>query len=118
QREAGLLEDTLLRQIDAVLDAIQDDAADRLVVAYEPVWAIGTGVNATPADAAEAHAVLRNRLSERHGKKPAGAIPILYGGSVQPDNAADLLAATGVDGLLVGGASLEPVAFARIAVAK
>jgi triosephosphate isomerase (TIM) len=87
------------------------------VVAYEPVWAIGTGVNATPDDASEAHAVLRSRLAERYGRKSAGAIPILYGGSVKPDNAADLLAASGVDGLLVGGASLDPVAFAKIASA-
>ena len=117
QREAGRLEETLLSQLDAVLDAIPQDAADRLVVAYEPVWAIGTGVNATPQDAAAAHAVLRARLSERYGRKAASAIPILYGGSVKPDNAGDLLAARGVDGLLVGGASLDPVAFARIAIA-
>ena len=117
QREGGRLQEILLRQIDAVLDAIPVDAAETLVVAYEPVWAIGTGVVATPADAAEAHAVLRARLSERYGRKPAGAIPILYGGSVKPDNAAELLAADGVDGLLVGGASLDPLAFARIAAA-
>lgn len=117
QREAGQLSEILLRQLDAVLNAIPEDAADRIVVAYEPVWAIGTGVNATPDDASEAHAVLRARLAERYGRKPAGAIPILYGGSVKPDNAADLLAASGVDGLLVGGASLDPVAFAKIASA-
>ncbi|HEX2167165.1 MAG TPA: triose-phosphate isomerase [Longimicrobiales bacterium] len=114
QREAGQLQEVLLRQLDAVLNAIPADAADRIVIAYEPVWAIGTGVNATPGDAAEAHAVIRARLTERYGKKPAGHIPILYGGSVKPDNAAHLLSAAGVDGLLVGGASLDPVAFARI----
>ena len=117
QREAGQLQEVLLRQIDAVLDAIPDAAAETIVVAYEPVWAIGTGVVATPADAAEAHAVLRTRLAERYGRKTAAAIPILYGGSVKPDNAAELLAADGVDGLLVGGASLDPLAFARIAAA-
>lgn len=115
QREAGQLEEILLRQVDAVLNAIPEDSGDRLLVAYEPVWAIGTGVNATPDDAAEAHNVIRNRLAERYGRKTASRIPILYGGSVKPDNAARLLAADGVDGLLVGGASLEPVAFARIA---
>lgn len=115
QREAGQLRDVLLGQLDAILDAIPDDAGDRIVIAYEPVWAIGTGRNATPADAAEAHAIIRERLTERYGRKPASRIPILYGGSVKPDNAADLLAADGVDGLLVGGASLDPVAFARIA---
>jgi triosephosphate isomerase (TIM) len=118
QREAGQLRDVLLRQLDAVLERIPEDAGDRLVVAYEPVWAIGTGRNATPGDAAEAHAIIRERLAGRYGKKAAARIPILYGGSVKPDNAADLLAANGVDGLLVGGASLDPVAFARIAVAR
>jgi triosephosphate isomerase len=117
QREAGQLTEILLRQVDAVLDAIPEDASDRLVVAYEPVWAIGTGINATPADAAEAHGIIRARLAERYGKKTANAIPILYGGSVKPDNAGQLLAADGVDGLLVGGASLDPLAFARIAAA-
>lgn len=117
QRDAGQLRDVLLAQLDAILDAIPEDAGDRIVVAYEPVWAIGTGKNATPADAAEAHAIIRERLAERYGRKPASRIPILYGGSVKPDNAADLLAADGVDGLLVGGASLDPVAFARIAAA-
>jgi triosephosphate isomerase (TIM) len=117
QREAGQLSEILLRQIDAVLDAIADDVSDRLIMAYEPVWAIGTGVNATPADASEAHGILRGRLTERYGRKAAAAMPILYGGSVKPDNAAELLAASGVDGLLVGGASLDPVAFAKIAAA-
>ena len=117
QREAGQLHETLLRQVDAVLNAIPEDAGDRLVVAYEPVWAIGTGVNATPDDAAEAHAIIRDRLAECYGKKQASRIPVLYGGSVKPDNAPQLLASDGVDGLLVGGASLEPVAFARIASA-
>ena len=117
QRRAGQLRATLLRQLDAVLDAIAADAGNTLVVAYEPVWAIGTGVNATPADASEAHEILRGRLAERYGDEAAAQIPILYGGSVKPDNADDLLAADGVDGLLVGGASLDPSGFARIAAA-
>ncbi len=117
QRRAAQLRATLLRQLDAVLDAIPADARSTLVVAYEPVWAIGTGVNATPADASEAHGILRARLAERYGADAAAQIPILYGGSVKPDNAADLLAADGVDGLLVGGASLDPSGFARIASA-
>jgi triosephosphate isomerase (TIM) len=116
ERQAGRLREVLLRQLDAVLDALPDGAADRLVLAYEPVWAIGTGVNATPADAAEAHAILRERLAARVGDL-ADATPILYGGSVKPENAAELLAADGVDGLLVGGASLDPRGFARIAAA-
>jgi triosephosphate isomerase (TIM) len=85
-----------------------------VLLAYEPVWAIGTGVVATPADAADAHAVLRRRLADRWGGDSAERIPVLYGGSVKPDNAAELLAAPGVDGLLVGGASIEPAAFAAI----
>jgi triosephosphate isomerase len=117
QRRAGQLRATLLRQLDAVLDAIPADAWSTLVVAYEPVWAIGTGVNATPVDASEAHGILRARLAERYDADAAAQIPILYGGSVKPDNAADLLAADGVDGLLVGGASLDPSGFARIASA-
>jgi triosephosphate isomerase (TIM) len=114
EREAGQLQDVLLRQLDAVLDALPGDAGKTLVIAYEPVWAIGTGKTATPADASEAHAVVRGRLAERYGDDIAAELPILYGGSVKPDNAAELLAAYGVDGLLVGGASLDPEGFARI----
>jgi triosephosphate isomerase (TIM) len=117
EREAGRLREVLLRQLDAVLDAAPADAGDTLVLAYEPVWAIGTGRNATPADAAEAHAILRDRVAGRYGAELAAALPILYGGSVKPDNAAELLAADGVDGLLVGGASLDADGFARICAA-
>jgi triosephosphate isomerase (TIM) len=114
QRRAGELTDVLLRQLDAATRHLADHAATVLVIAYEPVWAIGTGVNATPADAADAHRIVRDRLADRFGPV-AAAIPILYGGSVKPDNAAELLAAPGVDGLLVGGASLDPTGFAHIA---
>ena len=79
--------------------------------------AIGTGETATPDDAASAHATLRRRLAQSVGRPRAEAVPILYGGSVKPDNAAELLAADHVDGVLVGGASLDPEAFARIAEA-
>lgn len=116
EREAGRLSEVLLRQLDAVLELVPDGAADRLVIAYEPVWAIGTGRTATPADAAEAHGIIRARLRERIGDI-ADTLPILYGGSVKPDNAAELLAADGVDGVLVGGASLDPADFAAIAAA-
>jgi triosephosphate isomerase len=114
ERESGRLREVLLRQLDAIMDALPADAHGTLVLAYEPVWAIGTGRNATPADAAEAHALLRARLAERCGTAAAAGMPILYGGSVRPDNAAELLAAAGVDGLLVGGASMDPVGFAAI----
>jgi len=115
QRRAGQLGDVLLRQLDAATAPLPADAATVLVIAYEPVWAIGTGVNATPADAADAHRLVRDRLAARYGESAAREIPILYGGSVKPDNAGELLAADGVDGLLVGGASLDPDGFAVIA---
>jgi triosephosphate isomerase len=115
QRRAGQLEAVLTGQLDAATTPLPDDAGSTILIAYEPVWAIGTGVNATPADAADAHAIVRRRLAARFGENTAAGIPILYGGSVKPDNAAELLAANGVDGLLVGGASLDPEGFAIIA---
>ncbi len=113
EREAGRLEEVVLRQLDAALAHLDADDVARAIIAYEPVWAIGTGRNATPADAAAAHAVLRARLRDTVGEA-AGRVPILYGGSVKPENAAGLLAAEDVDGLLVGGASLDPEGFSRI----
>ena len=116
ERKAGRLEEVIVRQLEAGLSAIGDEVVARSLVAYEPVWAIGTGETATPADAAEAHARLRERLQERIGDG-ASAVPILYGGSVKPHNAAELLSAEDVDGVLVGGASLDPRDFAKIATA-
>jgi triosephosphate isomerase len=113
QRKAGRVDEVILRQLDAVIPAFRD--ADRVLIAYEPVWAIGTGETATPQDAAAAHTTLRRRLVEELGPGRADTIPILYGGSVKPDNAAELLAAPEVDGVLVGGASLDPESFAEIA---
>jgi triosephosphate isomerase len=114
ERRAGRLEDVILRQLAAGLKEVTASELSRTAIAYEPVWAIGTGVNATPEDASAAHAVLRASLATRNA---AGAtLPILYGGSVKPDNAAELLDARGIDGLLVGGASLDPAGFARICV--
>ncbi len=117
ERKAGRVDEVNLRQIDAVLDAITAEQAAATLIAYEPVWAIGTGVVATPEDAAAAQGTLRRRLAKRLGEEAATGVPILYGGSVKPDNAASLLAAHDVDGLLVGGASLDPAGFARIAAA-
>ncbi len=110
ERRAGRVEDVILRQLDAAVAALGEDS--RFLVAYEPVWAIGTGETATPRDASEAHGALRRRLQERTGE---GGAAILYGGSVKPQNAAELLAAPDVDGVLVGGASLDPDSFAAIA---
>ncbi|MFO7892610.1 MAG: triose-phosphate isomerase [Longimicrobiales bacterium] len=116
ERKAGRLEEVIVGQLDAGIAAIADDAIAGMLVAYEPVWAIGTGETATPADAADAHGRLRARLRARIGDA-ADAVPILYGGSVKPHNAAELLSAADVDGVLVGGASLDPRDFAKIASA-
>jgi triosephosphate isomerase len=113
QRRAGRVEEVILVQLDAVLPVLGEGPA-RFMLAYEPVWAIGTGETATPDDASQAHHVLRDRLAAKLGGDGAGNTPILYGGSVKPENAAELLAAPDVDGLLVGGASLDPASFSRI----
>jgi triosephosphate isomerase (TIM) len=117
EREAGRLEEVLDRQLDVALGPLHSDAAARIIIAYEPVWAIGTGRNATPDDAAAAHGFVRSRLRARFGDNAAASLAILYGGSVKPANATELLAAADVDGLLVGGASLDADSFARIAAA-
>ncbi len=117
ERRAGRAEAVVREQLDAVLPTLTADEAERLVVAYEPVWAIGTGETATPQDAATMHAAVRARLREAYGEERAAATAVLYGGSVKPDNAAELLAASDVDGVLVGGASLDPAGFATICAA-
>jgi len=112
QREAGKTLEVCLGQLEASLDGVTV-AGDRLIVAYEPIWAIGTGKTAKASDAQEVHHALRARLKERHGDA-ADAIRILYGGSVKPANAAELLAEADIDGALVGGASLKAETFAPI----
>ena len=115
ERQAGRAGEVIVRQLDAVISVLTP--ADDLMVAYEPVWAIGTGETATPADASAAHGILRRRLGEAWGAERAASLRILYGGSVNPGNAARLLASDDIDGVLVGGASLDPGSFARIAEA-
>ncbi len=110
EREAGSTDAVVLRQLEAVLAALAGDAA-RIVVAYEPVWAIGTGRTASPDQAQEVHALLRARLK----KAGAGDISLLYGGSVKGDNAAALFAKADIDGGLIGGASLKAAEFLAIA---
>ncbi|HEX9887511.1 MAG TPA: triose-phosphate isomerase, partial [Longimicrobiales bacterium] len=112
QRRGGLVAEVILAQLDAAVEVLARGAD--FMVAYEPVWAIGTGETATPADASQAHEILRRRLSGHLGADGAESVPLLYGGSVKPDNASALLAAPHVDGVLVGGASLDPTTFARI----
>lgn len=114
ERDRGELEAVLERQVAAVLDALDEADHGRLVYAYEPVWAIGTGESATAEDAAEAHGILRTRIAERTDPAAAEESIIIYGGSVKPHNVDDLLTAPGVDGALVGSASLDPIDFAGI----
>ena len=111
EREAGRTEEVVLRQLDAALGGLAAEALDRVLVAYEPVWAIGTGRNATPGDAAAVHAVIRARLAAL-GRGGDG--PILYGGSVNLKNVEALLGEPELDGVLVGGASLEAEGWAEL----
>ena len=114
EREAGLTAEILARQTTAGVAGLAAADAARLVVAYEPVWAIGTGRNAAPEQATEGHGCIRQSLAKSMGAGAAGAVRIIYGGSVNPGNAAALLSAPGVDGALVGGASLDAATFAAI----
>ena len=115
ERRDARVEEVIVRQLDAALLGVPEDVKKSILIAYEPVWAIGTGETATVDDVADAHGILRRRLREVRGDGFAQEVPILYGGSVKPGNAAELLAVTDVDGVLVGGASLDPESFARIA---
>jgi triosephosphate isomerase len=117
ERRAGRARATVERQLDAALQGLPADAFARIALAYEPVWAIGTGETATPETAAEMHAAVRSRLRTIAGD-PADGVRILYGGSVTPANAGALLAEAEVDGALVGGASLDPLGFLAIVRAR
>ena len=117
EREAGVAEAVVGRQLRAALGDHGAAHLQRITVAYEPVWAIGTGRTASTADAGEMHRAVRAVVAELAGSTAAGELVIQYGGSVKPDNAASLLAEADVDGLLVGGASLEADSFARIVAA-
>jgi triosephosphate isomerase (TIM) len=113
-RQAGEHVEFILGQIDRSLKGIPSAAVAAMVIAYEPVWAVGTGEVATPADAQEAAAAIRSRISEFHDAETAGGVRILYGGSVKPGNIAPIMAQPDVDGALVGGASLDAGQFAQI----
>ena len=108
QRERGLTEEVVCRQISRAIHQIEATKLRPMVIAYEPIWAIGTGKTATPAIAAEAHLIVRSEVARLVGRPVADALRILYGGSVKPENAGALLNQPEIDGALVGGASLDP----------
>jgi triosephosphate isomerase len=114
EREAGRTMEVVGRQVDAILGAVSADEAKKVVIAYEPVWAIGTGKVATPEEAQEVHAFIRSRITAKHGQNVADAFRLLYGGSVKPDNVKGLMALPDVDGALVGGASLKADSFLKL----
>jgi triosephosphate isomerase len=114
ERDVGATEDRVAGQIRAGLSGLGEDEATKIVIAYEPIWAIGTGRNAQPADAGHVIAVIRSTLAELYGKRLADATRIQYGGSVKAGNIRDFMAHPDIDGALVGGASLDPEEFALI----
>ena len=115
EREADRVTEVVERQLETGLAGINEDALSRVVIAYEPVWAIGTGKTATPDDADSVHRVIRNKLAGLYSKSAADAMVIQYGGSVKPDNVVGLMAKPNIDGALVGGASLRTELFVPIA---
>jgi triosephosphate isomerase len=114
ERDEGRTHDVLTRQVKIAFEQIRPHEAGTIVVAYEPVWAIGTGQTASPAVAQEMHALIREVIADRLNPDVADAMRILYGGSVKPENACELLCQADIDGALVGGASLKPESLAKI----
>jgi len=114
EREAGITDDVLRRQCENALREISGDQVSRFTIAYEPVWAIGTGKTATPQIAADAHRVIRQQAALALGDDAAQKLRILYGGSIKPENVKALMSQEEIDGGLVGGASLDPASFAAI----
>lgn len=114
ERESEKLFEVIERQLLNGLDGLTSSDMERIIIAYEPVWAIGTGKTATPEQAQEMHSFIRSRLAEKHGNTTADKTRILYGGSVKPENIAILMSEADIDGALVGGASLEAESFAKI----
>jgi triosephosphate isomerase len=114
ERESERTFEVVGGQLDESLAGVAADQTSEIVVAYEPIWAIGTGKTATPEIAQDVHAFIRGRLAERFSAEAAATIRIQYGGSVKPGNAAELMACADIDGALVGGASLDPESFSKI----
>jgi triosephosphate isomerase (TIM) len=117
EREADKTDQVVATQIAGSLASLTTDQANRVVIAYEPVWAIGTGRTASPEQAEAVHGTIRKLLADRFGAQVANMIRILYGGSVKPSNAAELLGQPNIDGALVGGASLKAADFLSIVAA-
>jgi triosephosphate isomerase len=118
ERREGRTFEIILNQLEHSLKGIEPVQMATITIAYEPIWAIGTGINATPEQAQEVHRSIRSALESRFGKDPASAARILYGGSVTPDNIEMLLAQPDIDGVLVGGASLKADSFSKIVKAR
>ena len=114
ERESGVMNDVIKRQVTEGLQQVSKGEMEKIIVAYEPVWAIGTGVTATPAQAQEVHVYVRKLISDIFGDDTAEKLVIQYGGSVKPDNASELLSQNDIDGALVGGACLEADSFLQI----
>jgi len=114
ERDAGQAESVVKRQLVSGLEGLTVADMERIIIAYEPVWAIGTGKTATPEQAQEMHGFIRKTVSETNGNETADKVRILYGGSVKPDNISTLMSQQDVDGALVGGASLDAESFAQI----
>ena len=114
EREGGRTEAVLAKQFEGGVAALTAGQFSRILIAYEPVWAIGTGRTATPEIAADAHSFLRAQVEKKFGSDLAGSVRILYGGSVKPANCRSLMSCEPIDGALVGGASLKPEDFAKI----
>ena len=114
EREAGKLNDIISRQVAGGLKDIGSDDMKKVVIAYEPVWAIGTGKTATPEQANEVHALIRQKVQALYDENVAEGLRIQYGGSVTPENVSSLMAKPDIDGALVGGASLKPESFAAL----
>ena len=118
EHDSGRALDVVLRQLQRGLEGVADDHVTRVVIAYEPVWAIGTGRTATPAQAEAIHGAIRGAILERYGRERADTVRIIYGGSVNDENVDSLVSKPDIDGALVGGASLKADSFARIVRAR
>jgi triosephosphate isomerase (TIM) len=118
EHDSGRALDVVLRQLQRGLETVGDDHVTKVVIAYEPVWAIGTGRTATPEQAESIHGAIRGAILERYGRERADAVRIIYGGSVNDENVDSLVSKPDIDGALVGGASLKADSFARIVKAR